>query len=257
MKTSDNDMELTYNQVLELLPAYALGALEPDEMLAVDAYLHQHQDLLVRLNTAEEAAAQLAYAAPAVPLPATAKERLMSRVQADLAGQVAPADGVPQAAPEVRPARPVPPPAPQPGWWAGLRSALASPWWAAATAVALVLLLAGLFYLNQLQGQLSQANSQLSSLEARVTELEVANQQLQQANGSLQQQAQADQQRLLLIANADPGRSLQIAGTEADPDASGAFYVRDNQGVLILEGLEPLPADKTYQLWLIPADRAP
>ncbi|MGH2541947.1 MAG: zf-HC2 domain-containing protein, partial [Ardenticatenaceae bacterium] len=30
--------ELTYQQVEDNLPAYVLGALEPEEMLAVDAY---------------------------------------------------------------------------------------------------------------------------------------------------------------------------------------------------------------------------
>src|SRR5688572_27044407 len=110
-------MELSYNQVLDLLPAYALGALEPEEMLAVDAYLNQHQELLIRLRNAEEAAAHLAHAAPPVPLPATAKARLMSRVQADLA--------TPEATPAkaetvIRPKPAVPTP-PQQSWWSRLR----------------------------------------------------------------------------------------------------------------------------------------
>jgi hypothetical protein len=127
-----------------------------------------------------------------------------------------------------------------------------------AAGTALVLLLAGFFYLNRLQDQLRQANAQLSNLEARVAELEIANIQLQQRNETLQQQAQADQQLLLVIASADPDRTLQVSGTETDPDAGGTFYVHDDQGVLVLHGLAPLPADETYQLWLIPpANGAP
>jgi anti-sigma-K factor RskA len=279
-------MELTYNQILELLPAYALGALEPEEMLAVDAYLNKHQELLARLNQVEEAAAQLAYAAPVAPLPPMAKDRLMSRVYADLDGQALPAASVTPPAPVLPPARLAPSPSPQPGWWPRLRSAFTSPWWAVAAGTAMVLLLVSFFYLNGLQAQLRQANSQLSNLEgrvaeleidnirlredneniqqqaqadrqileARVGELEIANTQLQQNSDTLQQQTQADQQLLLAIAGADPNRAVQISGTEPDSGAGGALYVlQDNQGVLVLHGLEPLPADQTYQLWLIPS----
>jgi anti-sigma factor RsiW len=77
------DPELTREEIIEMLPAYVLGALEPDEMLAVEAYLEQHHDLLPRLHSAEEAAAQLAYLAPATPLPDDARDRLMSRVKAE------------------------------------------------------------------------------------------------------------------------------------------------------------------------------
>ena len=53
--------ELSYDEVLDKLPAYALGALEPEEMLAVDAYFRKHENLLTRLERSEQAAAQLAH----------------------------------------------------------------------------------------------------------------------------------------------------------------------------------------------------
>jgi anti-sigma-K factor RskA len=247
-------MELSYNQVLELLPAYALGALEPEEMLAVDAYLNQHQELLIRLRNAEEAAAQLAHAAPLAPLPATAKARLMSRVQADLA--------TPEATPAttetvVRPKRAMPTP-PQQSWWGRLRPLFTSPLWVGVSAAALLILLLSLFYIQQLQTQLNGANDQLGQLEERVSELETANVQLEQANQNLLQQMQTDQARLMLIANADPDRTLQLSNPEGEPGAGGTFYVRDDEGLLMWHGLESLPQDKSYQLWLIPpAEGAP
>ncbi|MEZ4728543.1 MAG: hypothetical protein R3E79_15525 [Caldilineaceae bacterium] len=41
---------LSYEQVVELLPAYTLGALEPDELLAVEDYLEQQRALLTAWN---------------------------------------------------------------------------------------------------------------------------------------------------------------------------------------------------------------
>ena len=301
------DIELTYIQVLEMLPAYALGALEPEEMLAVDAYLNQNRTLLDRLHQAELVAAQMAHAAPDVPLPATAKNRLMARVRADLATQnVAEMEAgvTPQLAGPIRsaPQKRMPTPARSADWLAGLRRAF-SPinGWAVATGCALVALVIVSLYMGQVQARLRQVNAQLDTvqgeidhlqvtntqlqetneslqrqlqtnqnqlqqagaeldaLQVQTAKLQVVNTQLQQTNETLQQQAQTDQELLASIAKADPERTVQLPGTEEAPDASGTFYVvsDDNQGLLVLRGLEPLPTDQTYQLWLIPADGPP
>jgi hypothetical protein len=291
--------QLTYNQVLELLPAYALGALEPEEMLAVDAYLNESRTLLDRLDQVELTAAQMAHAAPNVPLPATAKNRLMARVRADLATQdVAETTAEPlRSAPQKR----ITTPARSAGWLAGLRRAF-SPvnGWTLATACALGALVIVSLYIGQVQARLGQVSAQLDTLQGEINQLQAANSQLretneslqqqmqtnqnqlqqagaelealqvqtaelqavntqlQQTNEALQQQAQADQELLALIATADPERIVHLPGTEAAPNASGTFYVsNDNQGLLVLRGLEPLPTDQTYQLWLIPADGPP
>jgi anti-sigma factor RsiW len=74
---------LSEGAVAEMLPAYVLGALEMDEMLAVDDFLAAHPALLVRVAELEATADQLALAAPEVEAPAAAKAGLMGRVQAD------------------------------------------------------------------------------------------------------------------------------------------------------------------------------
>jgi anti-sigma-K factor RskA len=107
------------------------------------------------------------------------------------------------------------------------------------------------------QNGLQQAEAELDALQSQTAELQAANTQLQQTNETLQQQAQADQELLALIAQADPERTIQLPGTAEAPNASGAFYVSDNEGLLVLRGLEPLPTNQTYQLWLIPADGPP
>lgn len=73
--------ESTHNDILDLLPGYILGALEPDEMLRVADYLAAHPELEATVTEAEEALAQMAYIAPDAQLPDYAKQRLVDRVR--------------------------------------------------------------------------------------------------------------------------------------------------------------------------------
>lgn len=245
--------ELTYDQVLDMLPAYVLGALEPEEMLAVDAYLRKHQDLFASLREGEEAAAQLAYLAPTEPLPADAGERLLRRARAELAGPAPPAA--------------LPPPLKRPtAQAAGPGRGLSNLWavigtakvWAVATAVLILALMAVSLYAGQMQARLGQSEAQRQALQAEMAQLQAANDQLQRTNQVLQEQLGTEQERLAFIASATPNRTVELTATNEAPGASGAFYFRDDrQGLLVLHGLQPLSAQMTYQLWLIPADETP
>ena len=77
--------KLTRQDVLQMLPAYVYGALEPEQMLACQSYLQNMADrnLLLQYRDLEEMATQLALARPHVP-PPWIKEQLMSNVLADL-----------------------------------------------------------------------------------------------------------------------------------------------------------------------------
>jgi anti-sigma-K factor RskA len=281
------ETELSHDQVLELLPAYALGALEPEEMLAVDDYLNHNPALLDRLHQLELAAAQMALAAPDTPLPAEAKNQLLARIEDDLASQTAPQVTTPATAPRLAAQKNRPAALPADKWWTGLRHVFGSTQlWAAATAAAVVALVVLGFYFNQLRARLETLQTEIGQLQAVKTELEQTNASLQQqllenqgqlqqastnldalqaqaadlqaANTQLQQQAQNSQELLALIGSASLERTVPLPGTEEAPQASGTFYLTDNdQGVLVLRGLEPLPPDQTYQLWLIPAGGPP
>lgn len=53
-------MNPTREQILDLLPEYVAGVLEPDAMLTVDAYLDEQQELLRQVRVAEDALALMA-----------------------------------------------------------------------------------------------------------------------------------------------------------------------------------------------------
>jgi anti-sigma-K factor RskA len=52
------------------------------------------------------------------------------------------------------------------------------------------------------------------------------------------------------IAHAE--RVIPMHGTESDPDASGHAFVGDGgeRVLLVVDRLDPLPAERVYQLWL-------
>lgn len=242
---------LTYDQVQDLLPAYVLGALEADEMLAVDDYIQTHWDLLHRVERLDIATAQLALAAPPVTLPAAPKANLMAMIQADAAAQD---PSRPLAAEDVTPSLPpesIERPAQVPQQAAsGRRFVFANPrlsWAMTAVAAAAAMILV-IFYgvntqgrINELQNAVAQRDQAITDMAERVLILE--------------QQIQTDNNQLAFFSEAD--RIVPLAGTESAPGANGAFYQRGDQAILVIAGLAPLPTDQTYQLWLIPADGAP
>ncbi|MCB0168144.1 MAG: anti-sigma factor [Anaerolineae bacterium] len=232
--------ELSREQILDMLPAFALGALEPEEMLLVEDYLEQNSDLLPELHLAEEAVAQLAHAAPMTPLPADAKARLMSRVEADRR----PAPAPPVAAAETVGA----------GWLDTVRAWFTplNGWTVVAGAAAAILVIV-LLSTGQLQSRLDRLTDEVADLQTMVSELQTANSQLQQTNQVLEQRLQTDQARLTFIANTSPQQTFQVPATANSPtaNANGTLYVgNDNDALLLLQGLEPLAADQTYELWV-------
>jgi anti-sigma-K factor RskA len=230
-------IKLDDNQARELLPLYALGALEPEDMLRMESYLEQHAELRRSLAEVEEALRFLSYAAPEAPLPPEARRQLIERVRADVAGDT-PAPAPPLARPVAaavqadRPARRLP-------RLIGLPAR-----WLAAAACLLLLSLAGLgLYVGRLQAR-------VDALVAEVAQLRAETSDLRQTTDALRDQVRGDQQQLALLASSQ--RTLPLVGLAA-PEARGTFYVDDAQGegVLVVSGLDPLGEQQTYQLWLV------
>ncbi|NJN95561.1 MAG: hypothetical protein HC875_16355 [Anaerolineales bacterium] len=74
----------THTQIMAMLPTFVQGALEPEEMLAIDAYLIEHYELRGWLYQVEQMMASFVSAPSFTALSNLPKATLMARVQADL-----------------------------------------------------------------------------------------------------------------------------------------------------------------------------
>ena len=260
--------ELTYETVVELLPAYALGALEADEMMAMAEYLQRHHALLARVERLDEATAQLANMAPPAPMSSHVKATLLSQIRAEAIPartihllnaaerltQNLPA--IPkdtpllparQQDPAYALARPTPMRAPQPVLPPQLPSRRFDFGWLAAVAMTVAALFIVWIDFGA-QRQLVQLRTEVANRTVKITEL---NRQLQ----VLQDQMLQNQQQMAFFAT--PSEIVPLGGTADAPDAGGVFYQHDTRALVVLHGLPPLASDQTYQLWLIPPAGAP
>ena len=260
---------LTYEEAVELLPAYTLGALEPDEMVAMDDYMQRQHALLARVERLDAATAQLAYTAPIAPLSSHVKNSLMGQIRAEAIPSrtrslLDAAERITQNLPTVPKntpllparqqqeqtyalARPTPILPPQPAPTPAAPPQRFDFGWLAAAAMAV----AALFIVWIDFGAQQQLVQLRSDLSGRTTEISQLNQQIQ----SMELQLQQNQGQLAFFAS--PTQIVSLTGTLKAPSAGGVFYQHNDRAILVLQGLPPLPADQTYQLWLIPAQGAP
>lgn len=241
---------LTYNEVLELLPGFVLGALDSEEMLAVESYIEQQQALLDRVTELETATAHFAYAAPPVTPPVHIKSQLLQRAQADLSTNQRSRGAPPLAFPPRKIIAPVQKMQSAPAqrrpattgrnWFGGVARGLMG----FGVAAALVLLA---FMTTQLRGTVGRLSAELDTARNALTQIQTVNQ-------SLQEELQAQQIRVAVLS--DPTRQVALV-SDVQPQAEGTFYVHNNIGVLVAHNLQPLPESQTYQLWLIGADGVP
>jgi anti-sigma-K factor RskA len=250
---NDNEYKgLTSDQITEMLPAFVVGALDPDEMVAVEEYIHEHPELMARVHELENAAAKLAYAAPPKALPQQLYGKVMNRARGQLTPRAqtppanAPTPGQPKARPqraiERVPSRPVARESAFAAWWRrrGLLDL------AAVAAIAAAVILAALY-----RGALVDVGDlrrQVQGLEEQVAAVQAENVRLQ---------SELDTQLNQMASITGAQHVVALSGTDAAPNASAQLYVRDTAATLVLSNLDPLGADQTYQLWLIPPDGAP
>lgn len=212
----------------ELLPAYALGALDGEELRELEAHLEtgcpECEDRLVLWQGDVEA---LAAAAPPMAPSDTTRARLLR----SLAEEAPPAAQAAPAAP-ARPRR-------IPGWL-GL-----------AAAALLVAAVWGWIEQGRLRGQVEELTAERDRLAQRAEGLD---RQLAQAQTEAARLAQS-----LQTVSAPGGRAIALAGLDPAPGASGRTFVDPSAGraVFTARNLPALPAGKTYQLWFIPADGKP
>ena len=227
---------MSTEHVEELIAIYALGALPREERQAVDRHLAGCASCRALAAEALAAVRTLQFAVePVTPAPEM-KQRMLARIQADLAansqavqprgdGQAANDSAMPRTATPAVPARPrveapkvSPPTRVRPELPRPIVAPLRFRWaWAsvAMAAMALVVVL-GWWGLMQ-QGELATARAQLELLGRPDV-------------------------RVVTIPSARPGQTAQ-AKLFVAPDSSTAL--------LAVNGLQPLTSQQTYEFWLI------
>lgn len=202
-------------QVLALIPAFALGATDPEETRLVQAGLARCPDAALALADYAEMAEQMLFSAPQVAAP----EHLAQRLQAALS---------PQSAPPA-PSRTSKPVEGKPkGWGLSRLWTFPSLGFAAAALALLLLITSNLYWANRyndLAAQQSLLQRQLQEQTTLVTFLragQIERRELASATGGL------PESRAILM-----------------------YQSESQQALLFAEGLPPLSADQVYQLWLV------
>lgn len=209
-------------QAAELLDAHALGALDPGERRPLEAHLRRCPRCRQALAEREQLAALLSLSAPARRAHPDLGERILRQVGQGRQG-----------------VRLQPTTLARPLLLAGV---------VALAAIALTALALGL----SLRRQVNQLQDENESTAARAQQTDLQFQTLALLSDEMARLV--EQQRLATLALfAEDRREWEITPTTGDTGPGEALYVWSRAygvGVLTVEGLDPLPPDRAYQLWL-------
>ena len=196
---------------------YALGALEGDEKKEFETHVASCSDCARKLAEARGRVALLALAAPHVAPSAAVKARLLRQVRETAGG------GRPAVA-----HRPEPSAGFFGNWWAGIL---------VPTMIVLAIISGVLWTENQ------KLDRQLATLRADVQQQQ---QQLQEAR------------EVADLVTAHDTMLVPLAAQPGMPKGAAHVMYNEKMGMLMYEGeLEPAPANKSYQLWLVPVKGNP
>ncbi len=205
------------DEIPELIPAYALQALPRAEQAMVEKHVPKCPDCRTLLADHQALAEGLLYTAPPVAAP--------PHLEADLRRRLAEARATGAADRPPRPLR---------AWLDALFSPAARPALAAATLVLLTLaVVSNVYWVG--------TTNQLRTHQAMMAE--------QLEHAQLDEQLMYDAIRLL----ATGGHTVVLRGDAPAPKALGMLAMTPDrpEAFLVVHDLPPLPAGKTYQLWLI------
>lgn len=196
---------------------YALGALEAEERKTLEVHLAICPECARKMEVARGRIALLALAAPPQAPPAAIKDRLMQ--------QIAQSPSAPRA--RISAQDYVPGRAP---FWSG--------WVAAWAAAVVVLIIAALF----LWVENNRMSRELVHLQAETSRLTV----------------EAARNRVMVeLLNAGDTIQVSLAPASCMNMHGRVMYSRLQGSLIFMGNLPALPADKTYQLWLVPAEGNP
>lgn len=205
---------------LELVPAYSLGATDPDETRLVEQMLALCPDVAAELATYEGLYGALLAGEPQAAPPA----KLGANIMAALAESERAAQPTAPPAPKIVPNGATERPAPAPAKASQVAPRLS---WIAAGAAAALLIVSNLYWLNQMNS-LRQREESLLALMQRQDAL------------------------LTALGGADIRRVELAASAAALPGAAAVVWnPAEPLGLLTVRDLPALAPDRTYQFWLI------
>ena len=223
-------MSSPHDELALLAPAYALGALDPDERRTFEAHLGTCPACAAEVRSLARVNAGLARTPMQVSPRPELRDRVLSAVGASAAAHRGHAVLAARTAPAMRP------------------SPAAATWLPAA---AVLVLAAGLAVYAWDQ------RNRMSALTARLEEAAASARQSEQALAEARRTAAATQAAVAVISAPDVVR-IDLAGQAAAPQASGrALWSRQRGMVFSGTNLPPLPAGRVYQVWVITDDPAP
>lgn len=204
----------------EDLALYAMQALPADEMAAVTAALRDNREAQQELARIQGDLALLALSADQQSAPPGAMERLRSRMREGEASADSMTQTVQEIAPTVR----------RRSRWATFTP------WAIAAALAIACSILG-YKVSSLNDALDGESRLVSNLAAKASHA----------------------QQVLELLNAPNAQRVTLTATKnpAAPVARTVYLAE--RGALMMEAnnLKPVPAGKTYELWVIPTNGAP
>ncbi len=212
----------SHEQFAENLPLFALRALEGEEQAAMERHLEECAACRNELLELQGDMALLALTSAGPAPPQRAKKRLMEAVARE--PRTAPKH-VPRVAPRVAPAAA---PSRTPGFWT----------FVPAFAATIVAVFAFLIWQEnvELQSQVAFLHREAQQQRALV----------------------AEARRVAEVLTAPEAAHFTLVGAPARPVPQGrAIYLEKRGGlVFVASNLNPIPAGKTYELWLLPASGA-
>jgi anti-sigma-K factor RskA len=215
------------------LPLYAVGALTKDESKQLERHLAECAECREELETFREAASQIAMAVQPEALPARLKGQLLARLEGERSE-------APLTKPTTAPA-PLTPDRKTDRTEGRKRGGWDAWFWVPAFATACRAIFSfGLWREDRsLFRELREQGHLTADLEANAQVLE-------RARALIDTLTDANAQHVTLAA----------AGAKPQPGAKAVYSSQQHSLVLLASNLNPLPANKTYELWLLPASGA-